>query len=386
MLKPSKLLLWSLSSFIVCSMCFGEPAVNNNNDWKMLWNKRTMPPMPAAVTVHVDGLSGLGEDLENQEWLMVPTKYHQICFQSSIDPKKISEVYYLIDNIYEFLQKRTPDKFAIPKTPIRAFIVPNQRGRSRCSFQANAMRTGDQGDLIVNITSFLHEETHIFNMAYLVDKPQGWWAGEYFCQYYQRRAEITARRKNVRKEIHSKIAPGPKFHLAEIEASGRDAFEESFAALYFFEQRYGQDKLDEFRRFCLLDSKNKRENLENSMFETVFGKDTESLEKEWLAYYKLQAIQKTSIEQGDERLQKTITYMADKKSVQNVVRDMAQQAGIGYNWDKSQQKASSICRRWLNNINIQNKPLGTALQEILNPLEATFTIENGSIVLLEQQI
>ena len=111
----------------------------NDNDWHTIWQK----PIPVPETIEVKQLGGLGEELENRKWQMISTQYHQIYYQPSTDTRKISDIYSLIDNIYRFLQGRSPKKL---KTPIKVFLVPNELGRSRCSKLSNAMRTGVQGD------------------------------------------------------------------------------------------------------------------------------------------------------------------------------------------------------------------------------------------------
>lgn len=365
--------------------CFGQPVTKKENDWNLFWQKRAMPPMPKAVSVHIDTLGELGKDLENREWRMIPTAYHQIHFQPSTDPNKLFEIYARIDNLYEFLQRRSPAKTEFPRIPIRTFLVPDQRGRSRCCWNANAMRTGDLGDFVFNLSSLLHEETHLFNMAYLVDQSQGWWTGEYFCQYYQRRAELTAQKKNIRKEMYSKMTAGPQCRISEIDSAGKKTFDEAFAALYFLEEKYGPDKLNEFRHLCLLHSKTKGGNLPESLFEKAFGKKMAVLEKEWLAFYRWETVQSTSTSPEDERLLKPVSYATDQESVQYVVMGLVQQAGLGYDFNKSLEQTKPYCQRWVRDVTIQNVPLNRALAQILDPVGLTYKIENNTLVLYKKQ-
>ena len=168
---------------VLCCTGWGFCSTDGNtpDDWDNIW----LLPMPSPTTVQVSELYDLGKDLENRQWLMVPTKDHQIHFTPSADKTKVAEIYARIDNLYTFLAQRSPAK---PPTPIRVFLVPGEIGRSRCSKTSNAMRAGADGDTLFILTSLLHEETHIFNFAFLNDTPQGWWTGEFSCIYFQQRA------------------------------------------------------------------------------------------------------------------------------------------------------------------------------------------------------
>jgi len=280
------------------------------------------------------------------------------------------------------LEGRSPAKFK-PQIPIRAVIVPGQSGRSRCCWQANAVRTGDEGDLIFNMTSLLHEETHLFNMAFLVDKPQGWWSGEYACQYFQERARLTAQKKDIKKEIQGMLPKGPKGHLRQLDSLGKEAFDEAFSAYYFFEEKYDPNSFQRFRLACLEDAKaSLGGNLAGTVFEKAFGKDVDALEKEWLAFYGWNSVSaQPALPAQDERLKKLVSYSTDKASVQNIIQSLAEQAGIGYNWNKSLEQTNPECRNWVQNVRIENKPLHQAMMSILNPQGLTYTIEDDGIVL-----
>jgi hypothetical protein len=160
-------------SYIVCVVlcCAGwgwcGMGDKSGSDWENIW----LLTMPEPTTVEVNNLGGLGEELENRQWQMVATKYHQIHYQLSADKGKVAEICSRIDNLYKFLAERSPAK---PQIPIRVFLVPGERARSRCSKISNAMRTGDMGDAFFMLASLLHEETHLFNFAFLNNEQQGW--------------------------------------------------------------------------------------------------------------------------------------------------------------------------------------------------------------------
>ena len=348
----------------------------HNDDWSIIWRR----PTPTPVSIEVKQLGGLGKDLENRKWLMISTDFHQIYYQPSTDKKKVSEVYYLIDNVYEFLKGRSPAKL---KTPIKTFLVPNKRGRSRCDRTCNAMRTGDQGDILFIITSLLHEETHLFNFAFLGDVPQGWWAGEFTCIYFQQRALWQAQEKNIKTEISSRLPNGPRCRLHEMDKRGKEVFDEALSALYFFEEKYGLKKSQRFRQACLEASKRTKGGpLPYSVFAEVFGMDIERLEQEWLQFYEWESPGKRrSVRVSELRLKTKISYAVDKASVQNVVQKMANKAGLQYNWTKSALETQPLCRSWLTRVDIKDQPLDQALKEILGHLSLIYKLEGNAIVL-----
>src|SRR5258708_2329929 len=165
---------------LTCTVAWTQPP----DEWSRVWTPNGAA-LPAAVEVRATALGDLGPELESAHWLMVSTKYHQIRYQASADTRTVVEVSRVIDNLYDFLSRRSPAK---AKPPIRVFLVPGERGKSRCSPQAVAMRTGADADAAFIVSSLMHEETHLFNFAFLGDRAQGWWAGEFSCIYHQERA------------------------------------------------------------------------------------------------------------------------------------------------------------------------------------------------------
>lgn len=76
-----------------------------------------------------------------------------------------------------------------------------------------------------------------------------------------------------------------------------------------------------------------------------------------------------------------VTYLATQASVQDIVRTMAGQAGLGYNWQKSFDQTDPLCRRWVRDVRIEAIPFGTAMQQILDPVGLRYEMENGEVVL-----
>lgn len=216
-------------------------------------------------------------------WLMVPTRYHQIYYQASADMNTVAEVYQSIDNLYEFLDRRSPAK---ARPPVRVFLVPGEHGQSRCSPQSVAMRTGADANAAFILGSLMHEETHLFNFAFLGTSAQGWWTGEFSCIYHQERALLTRQSTDVRGALSRRLPNGPAGTLASLEGRGKDAFDSAVSALFFLEETYGPARMIEFRRQCLMSSKSTNGRaLPESVFRKVFGKDTTTLDREWRAFF-----------------------------------------------------------------------------------------------------
>ena len=382
-----------------CGLCIflalgAAAAADQSPDWSALWRL----PLPASRVAAVGSVPELGADLENRSWRMVPTRYHQVHYQPTADEGMVAEVCSRIDNVYEFLAGRSPAK---PNTPIRVFLVPNERARSRCSRAANAMRTGDQADAQFILASLIHEETHLFNFAYLAEVPQGWWAGEFFCLYFQERALWDAQGKDVKNEAAARLPNGPRCRLAEIQSRGKDAFDEAIAALLFLEERYGREKLVAFRAACLRESRKTAGGpLDDAVFVEAFDRTVAQLDAEWREFYGWGAgaaaesgassgttnQDKTNNtaqpeEISDPRLKTLVTYSTDKASIQDVVQDLAPLAGLKYDWNKSQQQAGSNCKRWVKNLRVENRPLHEVLKQILEPNDLTYKLEGDALVL-----
>jgi hypothetical protein len=252
------------------------------DEWHRLWNPNGAV-LPEPVKVRVHALGDLGPELESAEWLMVPTKHHQVYYQNTIDMRMLNEVYQVIDNLYDFLSQRSP---ANAKQPVRVFLVPGERGRSRVSPQAVAMRTGADADAAFIVGSLLHEETHLFNLTFLGERGQNWWAGEFSCIYYQERARLTKQGADLKHELARSLPNGPSGLLSSLEGPTQPTFDAAVSALYFLEETYGAARMIEFRRESLMASKTTNGRaLPASVFPQVFGKDAAVLDREWRAFF-----------------------------------------------------------------------------------------------------
>jgi hypothetical protein len=88
---------------------------------------------------------------------------------------------------------------------------------------------------------------------------------------------------------------------------------------------------------------------------------------------------------SDARLAAKINYTSDQASVQDIVQNLAQQVGLKYDWEKSFKQTDPLCRRWVRNVAIKDKPCREALDQILKPVGLKYQVENGVIVLERAQ-
>jgi hypothetical protein len=67
--------------------------------------------------------------------------------------------------------------------------------------------------------------------------------------------------------------------------------------------------------------------------------------------------------------------------VQYIVIDLAQQVGLGYNWNKSFAQTDPQCRMFVEGLKIRNQPFDKAMARVLNPVGLRYTVEGGKVVL-----
>jgi hypothetical protein len=80
-------------------------------------------------------------------------------------------------------------------------------------------------------------------------------------------------------------------------------------------------------------------------------------------------------------LQAKVKFAARQASVQDIVQDLARQVGLGYDWQKSFSQTDPLCRRWVNNVAIEDKSCREALDQILSPVGLRYQVEDGVVVL-----
>jgi tRNA A-37 threonylcarbamoyl transferase component Bud32 len=84
---------------------------------------------------------------------------------------------------------------------------------------------------------------------------------------------------------------------------------------------------------------------------------------------------------ADARLQGKVNYTSDQASVQDIVQNLAEQAGLRYDWQKSFAQTDPFCRRWVRNVSIEGKTCKEALEQVLKPIGLRYQVEEGVLVL-----
>lgn len=84
------------------------------------------------------------------------------------------------------------------------------------------------------------------------------------------------------------------------------------------------------------------------------------------------------------RLQIKVKYATKEASVQDIVQDLADQAGLKYGRERSRSQTDPLCRKWVQNVTIDGKTCRQALEQILKPVGLRYQVENGEIVLSRQ--
>jgi len=87
---------------------------------------------------------------------------------------------------------------------------------------------------------------------------------------------------------------------------------------------------------------------------------------------------------ADVRLQSKVKYAAEQASVQDIVQNLAEQAGLKYDWQKSFAQTDPLCRQWVRNVTIDGQTCQQALDQILKPVGLRYQVENGVLVLSRQ--
>jgi len=76
-----------------------------------------------------------------------------------------------------------------------------------------------------------------------------------------------------------------------------------------------------------------------------------------------------------------VTYQSDQASVQFIVMSLAQQAGLGYNWQKSHDQTDPQCRRFVQDVRLDSVPFEAAMHQVLDAVGLWYTVEQGEVVL-----
>jgi TolA-binding protein len=95
-------------------------------------------------------------------------------------------------------------------------------------------------------------------------------------------------------------------------------------------------------------------------------------------------VKKTAAISADPRLETKVNYSTKQASVQDIVENLAQQADLRYNWQKSHDQTDPLCRQWVRDVTIEGETCQQALEQILKPAGLRYQLENGVLVLSRQ--
>ncbi len=377
-------LIPSLIPFVLAASACAE------TEWEKLW-KPNGKPLPDSNPVMTFSLGGLGSDLEGREWQMVSSRYHTIYFRETADKVKVQAVYQLIDNVYDFLSAITPVK---ELAPIQIYLVTGEVGNARRAGGINAIRTGLDAELSVVIATILHEETYLFNRALLATSRSGWWASEFMAFYFQTRALQQLSGGDVREFVRKTAPQGLTVTISMLEQIGEPALATAWSVLYFLEETYGRNRLAAFRRAALKSADATRGGpLPDKEFEREFGESVAAIDRKWRLFYgwpetppaPKPAAKPAAAEEIPphvrQALEKPVSYSPRKTTLLNAVRTLATQAGLGIDEGKSVTGLEEIL---LTDLAIQQVPLRTALNQVLNDRGFAFRIEKEAIVLVRK--
>jgi hypothetical protein len=218
-------------------------------------------------------------------WTVVHTKYFDLHYQPSSDQQKVRRLANSMDSIYTFLQGRLGVERPFP---IKAFLIPDVRGHSLSNSKLNVIRTGDAGNFLRNMASFLHEATHLFGHQYLEHGRRTNWAGEYMCHYFQTRMSLMGEGIDFMRQYRERTASRelPPWSALDDPGDSPD-YPAAVMVYYFLEEKYGADKLNEFWRERLeADRPGAGPAPFETPFQKAFKKPVAELEAEWRAFWK----------------------------------------------------------------------------------------------------
>jgi hypothetical protein len=76
-----------------------------------------------------------------------------------------------------------------------------------------------------------------------------------------------------------------------------------------------------------------------------------------------------------------ITYSTAEASVQDVVKAVAAQAGLGYEWQKSHDQTQPECQHLIHGLRLKNVPFSKAMEQVLDPVGLRYEVAGASVVL-----
>jgi hypothetical protein len=274
------LLLWANPSAAQEARSGAPRASKITGDWAILFKSRPIAISPTQVRI----TDMAGADVNDKTWTVVHTKYFDLHYQPTSDQEKVRRLAKSMDSIYAFLQGRLGVERPFP---IKAFLIPDVRGHSLSYPKLNMIRTGDAGNFILNMGSFLHETTHLFAHQYLEHGRRSIWVGEYMCHYLQTRMRLMGEGIDFMRQYRQRTASRELPSWSALDDPGDSPDYPAAAMVYYFlEEKYGADKLNDFWRERLEAGRPGAGRAPfEAPFQKVFNKPVAQLEDEWRAFW-----------------------------------------------------------------------------------------------------
>jgi hypothetical protein len=76
-----------------------------------------------------------------------------------------------------------------------------------------------------------------------------------------------------------------------------------------------------------------------------------------------------------------LDYTSSGKTVQYVAIDLAEQVGLGYDFNRSFAQTDPDCRKYVGRVAIQQRTFDAAMQQILDPVGLRYQVEDCKVVL-----
>jgi len=259
--------------------------------------------------------SGPTVSQKGHQWHSVDTEYFRVHYLKGVHPEHVRQVAERVDNIWRFLRRRAgvecdsrilvfmPADRSTYSRLCKPFVSRRRSGRfpSAQDFADKSLITVETHDYVDRLASIMYESTHLFRHTREERSRQDrgpwcWWSGEFMARYFDMGLRRTYAVLRPRQELLSMRyrdrVPQPWAMLEKISARSvnpryrNSQIQTAESVLHFLEQKYGDEKLTRFWRETL-DAKAQKYKSAQSIFEAVFGKKIDVLEREWFDYYAL---------------------------------------------------------------------------------------------------
>ncbi len=253
--------------------------------------------------------------LKGYEWRWIDTKHFRLYYLPQVQAEHVRQVAERVDNIWTFLKGRAGVEcdsrvfVFMPATrqQYNALCRPLESRRRSAQYPAaqdfagKSFIASETHDAVDRLASIMYETTHLFRhtRAEQMGQDNGpwcWWSGEFMARYFSMGlmrafAVLRPRQELYAMWLRDNVVPRwgdlERMNPRQVRRRRRGFNTRVVeSALHFLEQRYGQEAMIRFWQTSL-DAKTARYPGMSAIFEQVFGKPMDTLEREWMAYYAL---------------------------------------------------------------------------------------------------